>query len=237
MPTPSYTTTCTENTKIARDIFELRFTKPEGLKFLPGQYLLWDVPLLEDGSDIQTRAFSIASSPEEKDMLFVVKILEGGRASMWVESGLKVGDTVRMQGPFGRFLLDRNSGKDWLLVATSTGIAPYRSQLVSFLKDETRRIDLLLGVRSEEDLFWTEEFTAMARKYSHFFFHPALTKPSADWKGHTGRVQTLFEKIVQDFARVQVYACGNPEMTKDVKKICMERFGMTKGDVHVEGYI
>lgn len=237
MPTPSYTAVCTSNTLIAKDIYEVRFTKPKDLAFAPGQFLLFDVPLIGHPEDIQTRAYSIASSPLEDELLFVFKIKEGGRASRWVMEELKVGDTVRMQGPFGVFTLNRDSDKDWILIATSTGVAPFRSQLVSLLQEEKRRIDLLYCVRSEEDLFWTDTFESMAKDHPNLQLHITLSKPGPAWKGHTGRVQTLLPNILSGRPNVIVYICGSPEMTKEVKTLCMEEYGLEKRDVHAEGYV
>lgn len=237
MVTASYTITCLRSERIARDIYELEFTKPEAFTFQPGQFVLFDVPLIENPSDIQTRALSIASSPKEETLLFIMKMKSGGRISRWIQEGVKKDTEVRMQGAFGVFALDRKTAKDYLLVATSTGVAPFRSQLYTFCPDESRRIDLVFGVRAEEDLFWHKEFEDLAKKYENFFMHFALSDPSKNWRGHRGRVQTLVPQIVTDFSQKKVYICGSPEMTKEVKGLCLNEWKMTKEDVHMEGYI
>lgn len=235
---PSFITSCTGNARIARDIYEFRLKKPEGLSFKAGQYVLFDVPLLDNPEDIQTRAFSIASAPHEPDLLFVAKMKEGGRASVWIEEVLKEGTNVRLQGPFGVLTLRHDNPKEYLLVGTSTGIAPYRSQIIDALKTgDTRRLDLIYGVRAEEDLFWADELHALSCDHPNFHLHLALSAPSAGWKGHKGRVQTLLPLIAGDFGGKQIYACGSPEMTSEVKKLCLELWGVAKADLHVEGYI
>ena len=237
MAASSYTITCLRTERIARDIYELEFTKPNGFTFQPGQFVLFDVPLLENPSDIQTRALSIASSPKEEALLFIMKMKVGGRISRWIEEKVRKGTTVKMQGPFGVFMLDRETDKDYLLVATSTGVAPFRSQLFTILPDGLRRIDLVFGVRTEEDLFWHEEFQNLAKEHTNFFIHFALSEPSEEWKGHHGRVQTLVPQIVNDFSRRKVYICGSPEMAKEVKDLCFNQWGISKQDLHMEGYI
>lgn len=237
MTTASHIITCLRNERIARDIYELEFTKPEAFTFQPGQFILFDVPLVENLSDIQTRALSIASSPKEETLLFIMKMKTGGRISRWIQEGVQKDTQMRMQGPFGVFALDRKTAKDYFLVATSTGVAPFRSQLYTFLPDESRRIDLVFGVRAEEDLFWHEDFEALAKSHENFFIHFALSDPSRDWKGHCGRVQTLVPQIVTDFSQKKVYICGSPEMTKEVKGLCLNEWRIAKEDVHMEGYI
>lgn len=238
MVTPSYNITCLRNKRIARDIYEIVFTKPEGFSFLPGQFLLLDTPLVENPDDIQTRAYSIASSPDEDTLLFAIKMVENGRASRWIQEVLTEGTVATMKGPFGFFTLKPEITKDFVMIATSTGVAPFRSQLMHALSSgDTRRMDLVFGVRSEEDLFWTESFESLAKLYDNFYLHLALSNPSEEWKGHKGRVQTLVPQIVTDFSQKHVYVCGNPDMTKEVKSLCLEQWGIDKKDLHVEGYI
>src|SRR3989344_5478756 len=149
MPVPSFIIACKKNERIANDIYEIAFEKPEGFNFVAGQYILFDVPLIENSADIQTRAFSIASSPNESDLIFAMKLKAGGRASRWIVEALKPGMKARMQGPFGRFLLDPQTNKDIVMIGTSTGIAPYRSQLKTYLETKSGgRIDLIFGARS-----------------------------------------------------------------------------------------
>lgn len=238
MPTPRYTVVCTKNEIIAQDIYEIHFTKPAGFSFTAGQFILFDVPLVENHADIQTRAFSIASSPGESDLIFAMKMKEGGRASRWIQEVLVEGGQLEMQGPFGFFILPQTLDHDLLLICTSTGIAPFRSQLPGLLAGGfSKRIDLIYGVRSERDLFWKEFFEDLAKQYPNFFVHIALTQPSPEWTGHVGRVQTIIPQVISDWSTRKVYVCGNPAMTGDIKKLCLEQWGMQKQDFHMEGYI
>lgn len=238
MPVPSYQIRCTRNAQIARNIYEFAFKKPEGFAFKAGQFILFDVPLIEDPANIQTRALSISSSSAESELLFVNKNKEGGRISRWIAEKLQPGMEMRIQGPFGNFVLDQQTEKDYLFIATSTGVAPFRSQIIDALaRGDKRRMDLVFGVREEQDLFWKEEFDALAQTYENVFVHIALSQPTPAWTGHKGRVQTLVPLIVKDFSNKSVYVCGSPEMTKELKQTCLEQWGMEKKDLHVEGYI
>jgi NAD(P)H-flavin reductase len=219
-------------------VYEFAFEKPQNFSFKAGQFVLFDVPLIDKLDDIQTRAMSIASSPDENELLFVAKLIEGGRASRWIEEKLKPGDTMRIQGPLGFFTLQEGITKEYLFICTSTGAAPFRSQIRTALKSgDTRRMDLIFGARTEEDLFWQKEFEELSHEYPNFFLHFALSNPSESWAGHRGRVQTLVPQIVKDFSNKHVYVCGNPDMTTEVKKLCLDQWGIGKKDLHVEGYI
>lgn len=238
MPVPTHTVTCTKNVLIARGIHELAFEQPSGFTFKAGQFVLFDVPLVENTADVQTRALSIGSLPEDSALLFVAKLKPGGRVSRWISEVLQPGTTITMKGPFGFFLLDQTTTRNYLFIATGAGIAPFRSQIIHALRGgDQRRMDLVFGVRSQQDLFWTEELQSLSQQYNNFFLHIALSAPSERWTGHRGRVQTLVPVIAPDIALRSVYVCGNPDMTTELKKLCLEEWRVPKEDLHVEGYI
>jgi ferredoxin-NADP reductase len=238
MPTPTYTVECTSIRVIARDVYEIRFTKPDAFTFKGGQFILFDVPHPDNAEDIQARAYSIASAPHEPELMFVIKLTPGGRASRWIEKKLHPGSKTVMKGPFGMFTLKEGMTHDLLFIGTSTGIAPFRSQILEQLqRGDHRRMDLVYGVRAEEDLFWKQELTELTQQHGNVSVHFALSQPSDAWTGHKGRVQTLVPLIEKDLAARGIYVCGSPVMTKELKQLCLEHWGVQKSNLHVEGYI
>jgi NAD(P)H-flavin reductase len=214
---------------------------PEGQKFQfqAGQFVLFDVPLLSKPEDIQPRAYSIASPPtEDTELTFILRYKPEGRASIWVDTILKVGDPVRIQGPLGRFMLDDKTDKEYIFVGTGSGIAPFRAHLKWVLetKKDARPLRLFFGVRHEEDLFWVDEIKEWEKHYPNFRASISVSQPNGEWKGLRGRVTDIMPSVITDFSRVSAYICGNPAMVKDVKEWFMAK-GVPKSDVHQEGYI
>ena len=237
MATPLFAVRCLKNAVIARGTHEIVFERPEGFAYEAGQFVLWRVPSVDNPADLQARAYSIASSPEERDLLFVLKRKEGGRASRWIESVLKEGDSVQIQGPFGRFTL-ADDDRPLAFLCTSTGIAPFRGHVRSALAAGDRRaMDIVFGVRSEEDLFWLDAWTALTREYPQVRLHVTLSQPSTSWQGMCGRLQQVVPGLLPDLAERMVYVCGNPDMTAQVKKLCLEEWGVGREWLHVEGFI
>jgi len=235
--TQSFTVTCTGKKEITRDVFELRFTKPDDFEFDPGQFVLIDVPLASNPDDIQTRAYSIASTPDEDELLLCIRKRPDGRMGQWLNKGLEEGTEVRIQGPLGNFRFDCENNKDCLFVATGVGMAPFRSQISSALKSGNKqKMDLVVGMYSEKDIFWSDEFSALAAQYPNFSFNITLSDPSPEWNGEKGWVQEIITKI-SDYKERSFYICGNPSMTKNMKQLCLEDWNIPKEDVHVEGYI
>ena len=241
MTTLSHLATCTQKKKLCDWVYEIKFKLSEGknLTFSAGQFVLWDVPLVDNFDDIQPRAYSIASPPcENTELTFAFGYKEGGRAGRFVREALKEGDEIRIQGPFGKFIIDDDSSKDYVFIATGCGVAPFRSHLKWLLEErgDTRPMHLFFGVRHEEDLFWVDEFDSLQERFPNFHAHISLSKPGDGWKGPRGRVTDAMPEVLSDFSNISAYVCGSPEMVKDVKEWLIGQ-GVAKGDVHAEGYI
>ena len=237
MVTPSYSITCSKKQLIAPGVYELRFSKPDGFSFRAGQFVLFDVPLISNASDIQPRAYSIASSPSEHELIFVVKVKEGGRFGEWLTRKLDKGSSLMMKGPFGLFTLNEKP-HHFIFAATGAGIAPFRSHINDALEhSDTRQIDLFFGVRHHDDLFWTDEFTALSASHTNFKVHLCLSGDNKEWKGNHGRIQTFIPSIIKDPLSTELYICGAPEMVKDIKALALENWKLPKANVHGEGYI
>ena len=236
MPTPSHTVTCTRKQEIAHNLFEIAFTKPAGCTFTAGQFVLFDVPLIDNETDIQPRAYSIGSAPDDDELVFAIKLVPNGRMSTFILEKLEQGTTLRMQGPLGNFVLNRETPKDYIFMCTATGIAPFRSQLRTYLEEETtRNIDLFFGLLNEKELFWEDELKTFAQQYEHFHYHVCAMEPEGDT--FKGFVQDHAKSVISDFSNKQVYLCGSPLMTKSVKQMAIEEWGVPKEDVHMEGFI
>ncbi|OIO53073.1 hypothetical protein AUJ46_05925 [Candidatus Peregrinibacteria bacterium CG1_02_54_53] len=238
MPTPTFTARCTSHKQIAHDVFEFTLATPAGFTFQAGQFVMFLVPLVDDPSDIQGRAFSIASAPSEPELLFVAKIKEGGRAGRWISEVLREGDDVKLQGPLGNFTLAPQGEEKLLFLATCSGIAPLRSHIVETLHHgDTRPIDLIFSVRDEEDLFWGESLKALEKEHTNFHLHLSISQSSPGWKGLTGHVQDVASQVIADLPERSIYVCGGPEMVKEAKVKAMEEWKIPKGHIHSEDYV
>jgi propane monooxygenase reductase subunit len=84
----------------------VRLLEPGEIKFFPGQYLDFEVP----GTDA-TRSFSIANTScrDGGRLEFIIKIYPDGMFSEFLANEIKVGDRLRVTGPFGVFTLRARS--------------------------------------------------------------------------------------------------------------------------------
>jgi ferredoxin-NADP reductase len=181
--------------------------------FVPGQFLSLTANI---GDDEITRAYSIATPPDGPRFGLCANLVADGRFSPWLFDQ-QPGDEIQFKGPYGAFIL-RRPASDSILVATGTGIAPFRSMLRAHLAaDPARQFTLIFGVRHPHGLLYHEEFRALADAHPNFRYLPTLTRPDAAWRESTGRVQPHVLEALGERRDVDVYICGLREMVDELR--------------------
>jgi ferredoxin-NADP reductase len=109
--------------------FVLEAEGVERLEFEPGQFVSFTEDV--EGKPI-TRAYSLASAPSGSGRFeLCLNRVEGGHLSPQLFA-MAPGERIEMRPPLGTFVL-RQPPRDSLLVATGTGIAPFRAILQAHL--------------------------------------------------------------------------------------------------------
>jgi propane monooxygenase reductase subunit len=191
----------------------LRLVEPTEIKFFPGQYVDITVPGTE-----QSRSFSMAntSSRETGELEFVIKVYPDGLFSHFLDTELKVGDRLDIQGPFGVFTL-RDSEADLVFVGGGAGMAPILSLLRTMAERGIRRkATYYYGARRRRDLCFTEELRALEHILPGFRFVPALSEPTEEdaWDGEVGLVTDVVKRYEAKLAGAHAYLCGPPPMVE-----------------------
>lgn len=199
--------------------------------FVPGQFLSVTATI---GEDEITRAYSIASPPDGNRFAFCANLVQDGHLSPFLFS-LHPGDDIDFKGPYGAFIL-RRPVSDSILVATGTGIAPFRSILLSQVREHPGcRFTLIFGVRYQHALLYDEEWRALAAGCPNFDYRPTLTRPEAHWTGRAGRVQAHVLDALGDRRDMDVYICGLREMVDDMR-LQLKTAGLDRKRIVYEKY-
>ncbi len=182
------------------------------------------------------RAYSMANYPEEKGILkFNIRIatpppgsgknVPPGAMSSWAFS-LKPGDKVSVYGPFGDFFA-KDTRAEMVFIGGGAGMAPMRSHIFDQLKrlHSQRKISFWYGARSLREVFYAEEFDALAGEHDNFNWHLALSEPQPEdhWEGLTGFIhQVLLDNYLAQHPvpeDCEYYLCGPPLMNSAVLKM------------------
>lgn len=195
---------------------ELSLCEPNEIIFKAGQFISFDVHK-EGFPHPVTRPYSIASPPLISDrVLLLFNLVPGGPGSTYLFS-LREGNTVSFKGPAGSFYLREDPAKRVLLVATGTGIAPFRAMLLTQLeRGSTQSVTLIWGLRYEQDLYYQNELQTLAERHRQFSFVTTLSRPGPTWTGAKGRVNGLIQEQVTSVHDLAVYLCGNNDMIQEV---------------------
>jgi len=175
-----------------------------------------------------TRAYSLANYPLENDLVMLnVRIATPppskpdappGRMSSYIFS-LMPDDTVTISGPYGEFFA-KETDNEMIFVGGGAGMAPMRSHIFDQLKrlGSKRKISFWYGARSLREVFYADDFNALAKEHDNFQWHLALSEPlpGDNWTGHTGFIHAvLYDSYLKDHPApedCEYYLCGPPLM-------------------------
>ncbi|MBQ4854930.1 ferredoxin--NADP reductase [Rhodanobacter sp. B2A1Ga4] len=219
------------------------------LAFQPGQFL--QVHFHYDDGTATKRSYSVATvgdgnspgAPVEVGRIEIaVSYVDGGAATKLLGE-LPVGGVIDASGPYGRFCLqETDSHPRYLLLATGTGVTPYRAmlpQIEKLLASGDREVVLLYGARSEAELLYGEEFEAFAQSHPGFLFHGCFSREARATPRPTdrsGHVQNVLAELGPRADRDIAYLCGNPNMV-DAAFNALKEFGLPVPQIRREKYI
>jgi Na+-transporting NADH:ubiquinone oxidoreductase subunit F len=195
------------------------------------KYKLWD--LKSEVDEPMMRAYSMASYPGEKGIIILnVRIatpppgaygeVPPGKMSSFIFN-LKPGDDVVISGPYGEFFA-RDTQNEMVFIGGGAGMAPMRSHIFDQLLrlDSKRKISFWYGARSKREIFYAEEFDALAEKHPNFTWNVALSDPLPEdnWTGPVGFIhQVVYDMYLKDHPApedCEYYMCGPPMMNSAV---------------------
>lgn len=171
------------------------------------------------------RPYTPVSSDSERghfELLIKVYPAPHGLMSRHLDS-LRLGETVDMRGPLGKFTYARNSYRRLNMVCGGTGITPMWQVFRAILEDpaDETEISLVFANVTEDDILMRDQLDQMAETYDKFFVYYVLEEPPARWRGGVGYVTQpiLEEHFGPPQSDYLALMCGPPPMNKAMKTI------------------
>ena len=219
------------------------------LDFRPGQFI--QVHFTGADGAPRRRSYSLATRHDHalgpgEAVEIAVSYLPGGAATALFEA-LEVGGQVQASGPYGRFcLVPGDSNRRYLLIATGTGVTPYRAmlpQLEKLIVERGVEVVLLFGARTPAELLYGDEFRAFADRHPAFRFVPCFSRelpdagsPHAHADVRHGYVQAALAEFAPDAQGDIAYLCGNPNMV-DACFEALKEHGLPIPQIRREKYV
>jgi ring-1,2-phenylacetyl-CoA epoxidase subunit PaaE len=212
--------------------FEVPAALQERFRFEPGQYLT-----LKRGE--LRRSYSICAAPGEAPRVGVRRV-SGGVFSSWLHQQLRVGDTLEVMEPEGRFgAALRSAPRRVLLVAGGSGITPILSMLKSLLQgDAATRVTLLYGNRRASSTMFKEEIEDLKNRHlTRLVIHPVFSREGADSPLHSGRLDAEKAKTFMRLSGPvdQAFVCGPHAMNDEVQAALLAA-GVAAERIHIERF-
>lgn len=208
-----------------------------------GQHI--DVRLTgEDGYQAQ-RSYSIASAPEDKNVILTIERIEEGEVSPYLSIDVQKGDQFELRGPIGgHFVWTVAQGGPLLLIAGGSGVAPLMAMLRHRAASKSKvPATLLYSSRSFEDIIYRDELDRLAAANDGLKVVHTLTRQQpSGWAGYARRIdRAMLER--EGFPPAQsahIFICGPTQLVEaasqtmldlghDRTMIKTERFGPTGG--------
>ena len=216
---------------VAPEVCALRLEILEGGPFLfsPGQYARVTLP------GAPPRDFSMASQPGADELVFYIRLLPGGRAAEAIRTGLRSGDQVVVEGPYGTAYLREHDRRPLIAVAGGTGIAPLKAIVERVLAlDWPEPVHLYFGARRQRDLFVEEELAALAARHPRFHFVPVLSEERAAGYRHGLVTEALAADLTALTGHV-AHIAGPPPMVEAARERLLAR-GVAPADIHADPF-
>ena len=219
-------------TKAARDVHVVHLDVAAGgpFSFRAGQF----ASLTFDG--FAARDYSMANRPDEKPLEFHIRETGDDGASDYVARGLRLGERISLEGPFGDAWLRADHAGPVLAVAGSSGLAPIKSIVETALAGRARgAIHLYFGARDEPDVYLEDRFLGLARQYANFRYVTVLSEPSAATSRRTGNVTDAIDADLATLDGFEAYVAGPPVMVEAAVAL-LRRRGMADADIHADPF-
>ena len=204
---------------------------PEHLKanfsFKAGQYITLKTTI--NGEDIR-RDYSICASVNSGDVTVAVKTVDGGTFSVYANTQLKIGESIDVAAPNGRFVFEANAAKTRTIAAfaAGSGITPILSIAKTLLEGEPfSNFILVYGNKTLADAMFVEDLLHLKTAYGNRFHAHFIYSQSQETDAIFGRIEKSTVNLIvkNKYKGVTIekfYLCGPEQMIHTVKGVLIE---------------
>ena len=214
------------------DVSVLSVRPEPHLDYLPGQSVAIESP----SRPKLWRYYSMANAPRDDGLLeFHIRLIDGGAVSMALTSSTIADTELRLGPPVGALTLGSlPAGRDLLLVAGSTGLAPLKAILEQVTAlPQPPQVHLFFGARTADGLYDLDSLEKMAAQHAWLTITPAVPGESR-FAGETGSLPDVVARH-GDWSGHDAYLAGPTEMVREAVAR-LTSAGMAQEQIHIEDF-
>jgi ferredoxin-NADP reductase len=171
----------------------------------------------------ESRVFSIASPPEERESVRITYAVKG-RFTGRMETEAVEGRDVWIKMPYGDFFVDAHA--DVALFAGGTGVTAFTAFLEALASDTPQRVALAYGARTDDLLIYRDAIERCAARVPSLAVAYVVGGPLTP--------DTLWPSLERPSA-TQYYISGPPAMLRGIGGALRER-GVAPAAIHVDAW-
>lgn len=237
-----HTLTIKEIKKETENAVSILFDVPTELeneyKFKAGQYINIKKELA--GKELR-RAYSICSAPNSGELRIAVKAVDNGTFSVFACTILKEGDTLEVQKPEGKFVLEiaSSNSKNYLAIAAGSGITPVMAMIKATLTEEPNStFTLIYGNKTGARTIFKSEIDNLIDTYPNQFnvqyvFSKEQQENSLFGRIDTGNINFVTKNKFKNLTFDKAFLCGPEDLINVAKKTLIEN-GMDEKSIRFE---
>ena len=215
--------------RVADEVYKLVVQTPRTnrLRFMAGQYVELTA------SDSARGNFAIASCPcEDRILEFHIRALEQDPFAKLVSCKLKIGDTLELSGPYGKFVYDEYAQRNIILFAFDTGFAAIKSLLEHITAQENDLpIHLIWMSCSDGGLYmhnlcraWRDAFDNFS--YAGIALHESFQQLAGNPEKSRATVESHLDAALNNYDDLSAYDVyvSAPDPAIDIfRSVCLEK--------------
>jgi ring-1,2-phenylacetyl-CoA epoxidase subunit PaaE len=221
--------------------FEVPAELRETFGFTQGQYLTLRHEI--NGQDLR-RSYSICAGVDDGELRVGVRKVKGGVFSNWINSDLRVGDSLQVMAPQGRFFvaLVPDARRHHVGIAGGSGITPILSIMKTVLAREPQsQFTLIYGNRTLQSTMFKEEIEDLKNRYlTRLVLHHVFSDEPTDAPLNMGlmnqaKLAEFLTSVVPATSIAHAYVCG-PYQMNDEAEAALLAAGLGESQIHIERF-
>ncbi|GGN99023.1 FAD-binding oxidoreductase [Nocardia rhizosphaerihabitans] len=226
---PFWGATVVGHRRVLDDLAIVRLQADGPIPFKAGQYVPVQVPQRPNMWRYLSPA--IPANPYG-EIEFHVRRISGGWVSPAIVNDTKVGDRWKIAGPLGGLHIDRESGRDVLLIGSGTGIAPLRAQLIEMSQRGINpRVHFFTGGHYPGDLYDVDNMWQLSQSNPWLTVVPVCEERDDPWwypQAPPSPSTGMYRRLVGNLGAVvtsfgawsdrQIQIAGSPRMIADTRR-------------------